>query len=121
MGNKQIYIMEKNKVDMYIVANAEKFSSDKLGLIRMKLLELDDDKFTMLQCIELKNTTTMLLFSLFLGHWGVDRFMVGETGLGVLKLITCGGAGVWTVIDWFLVTQYTKDYNFNKLMMTLGY
>lgn len=47
--------------------------------------------------------------------------MVGETGLGVLKLITCGGAGVWTVIDWFLVTQYTKDYNFNKLMMTLGY
>lgn len=57
--------MEKNKVDMYIVANAEKFSSDKLGLIRMKLLELDDDKFTMLQCIELKNTTTMLLFSLF--------------------------------------------------------
>ena len=48
--------MEKNKVDMYIVANAEKFSSDKLGLIRMKLLELDDDKFTMLQCIELKNT-----------------------------------------------------------------
>lgn len=108
--------MEKNKVDMFIATNSDKFAAEKIGFIRSKLLEMDDDKFSVLQCVEFKNTTTLLLFSLFLGSWGVDRFMLGETGLGVLKLLTCGGCGIWTIIDWFLIIQKTKDYNFNKFM-----
>ena len=41
---------------------------------------------------------TMIL-SWLLGYFGADRFYRGEVGLGVVKLITLGGFGVWWIID----------------------
>ncbi|HIS03543.1 MAG TPA: TM2 domain-containing protein [Candidatus Pullichristensenella avicola] len=43
----------------------------------------------------MKSKTTAIILSVLLGQLGIDRFYLGYTGLGVVKLITCGGFGVW--------------------------
>jgi TM2 domain-containing membrane protein YozV len=45
------------------------------------------------------------LISWSLGYLGIDRFYKGEVGLGVLKLLTFGGLGVWWLIDAILWTR----------------
>lgn len=53
------------------------------------------------------NWLLTLLMSVFFGSIGVDRFLMGHVGLGLLKLFTAGGCGVWYIIDIILIaTKY---------------
>ncbi len=59
-----------------------------------------------------KDWVTTLLLSILVGWLGVDRFYAGSIGLGILKLITLGGCGIWSLIDIILVaTGSFKDGN----------
>jgi TM2 domain-containing membrane protein YozV len=106
--------MEQNRIDMFIASMGSKFPSEKFMLMRSQLEKIDDNKLMVIQSIDYKDPTTLLIISIFVGHFGVDRFMLGETGLGVAKLLTCGGLGIWTIIDWFIIMNKTKEMNFQN-------
>lgn len=52
--------------------------------------------------------TLTLIMSIFFGTLGVDRFLMGHVGLGILKLISAGGCGIWWLIDLILIASKHK-------------
>ena len=112
--------MDSQKVDMYIMSHAKYFESHNIAFIRDMMLKADDSKFLNVQTISLKDPTTILIVSLLAGSLGVDRFLLGDTGLGVGKLLTCGGLGMWAVVDWFMVMGRARELNYELLMRALA-
>lgn len=63
-----------------------------------------------------KSWLVALLLSIFLGGLGIDRFYLGYIGLGILKLLTFGGCGIWYLIDLILIAaNKIKDAQGNPL------
>jgi TM2 domain-containing membrane protein YozV len=107
--------MEAQKVDMFIMTNAKFFESFQINAIRERLLAMDDSKWGMVSTMQFKDPTVSLIVSILVGSLGIDRFIIGDTGLGIGKLLTCGGLGIWAIIDWFLIMPATREKNMQKI------
>ena len=110
-------MMNVQTVDNYIILHQKYFPGDKILCLNERLYAMDEQRFSMLSTVELKDPVVILIISIFLGGLGIDRFMIGDIGLGVLKLLTFGVFGIFTIIDWFLISGRTKEKNFNQVMM----
>ncbi|HWS01514.1 MAG TPA: TM2 domain-containing protein [Prolixibacteraceae bacterium] len=111
--------MDAQNVDYFLMANSKYFEGHQLFHIRERLLALDESKWRMLQYMQFNDPVILLIVSLITGPLAVDRFMVGDIGLGVVKLLTCGGLGVWVIVDWILIMGITRRKNTEKLMMAI--
>ncbi len=112
--------MDSSKVDMFIMSNSKYFESQTLLPIRERLIQTDDSRWAVLQTMQFKDPTMILIISLLVGYLGIDRFMIGDTGLGIGKLLTCGGFGIWAIIDWFLIMGATREKNLAQLQPLLA-
>lgn len=109
--------MEEKSIELFLAINGNKFPEEAQMEIREILSKSDGLRSNIIQSLEYKDPTTILLVSIFAGQLGIDRFLLGDTGTGVAKLILsflCIGY-IWVVIDWFMIQGDTKRHNLEKL------
>ncbi len=111
--------MDQQKVDMFLMSYAKYFNAYHLSAIRDQLLKMDDSKMLMLQSTNIKDPTMTLIISIVGGSIGIDRFYLGDTGLGIAKLLTCGGFGIWTIVDWFQIQGRAREVNMERIQQVL--
>ena len=104
-------------ISMYLMNNSKFFPASSLPMVQQKLGTLNESQLMSLSSLDLKDPTMMLIISVVAGTLGIDRFMIGDVGMGVLKLLTAGLCGILTIIDWFLISGKTKEKNLSSLMM----
>ena len=115
-----LHTIDSQKVDLFLVSHQKYFKPEHIPLIKDRLLALGDDKFALICSLDYQDPTTILLVSIFGGCLGIDRMLVGDTGLGYLKIITVGGLGIWVIVDWFLIQGRTREQNYLKLLQVIG-
>lgn len=108
--------MEKSQVDQLLAIYGGRFSIGCINIVRENLLKMEYNQGALFLA-QTKDPTIAIILSVLTGGLGIDRFYIGDTIMGVLKLITCGGCGIWTIIDLFLIMDATKEKNLQNLMM----
>ena len=103
--------MDSNQVNFWLNANVENFNLGDLPVIRAKLEELDDNQMMFLQGVKFKKPSTVFLIALLLG-W--ERFLLNDTGVGIIKVITAYGCGIWWLIDIFSAKKRAQKYNLQQ-------
>ena len=111
--------VDPQKVEMYILSNRQYFPSEKLIYMKNKMFEMDENKFELVSTVDLKSPQIIMLVSIFLGELGVDRFMIGDIGMGILKLFTGGLCGILWLYDFFTIAERVKKINFENIMILL--
>ena len=106
-------IGEANQL-LYLYGN--RLPIESMEMIRNKLVEMDYS-IASIRMAQFKDPTMAIILSVLVGSLGVDRFYIGDVGLGVGKLLTCGGAYIWWLIDIFMIQDATKRKNMEMFMM----
>lgn len=105
----------EERVRYWLSANAAKLPEAQLHSLKERLMNMSDVEFDRISYVSLTDPTMMLIISIFFGSLGVDRFALGDVGLGIGKLLTCGGLYIWWIIDLFNIMDATKEKNMQKL------
>ena len=108
--------MRQELVQAFMLKNGDCFDFVAAQEVQKKLEALDDSNSAILYSLNLQKPTVMLIIAILLG-W--DRFFLDDIALGVVKVITCYGCGIWWLIDIFSAKKRTYEYNHKKFTEAL--
>lgn len=109
--------MEQEKVNQLLMMMGSKIPSESIPMVRDRLLKSDMSESDFLILVNgMKDPTLSLILSILVGILGVDRFYIGDVGLGIGKLLTFGGCHIWALVDIFLIMGATKEKNLELLL-----
>lgn len=111
--------MEQQQVEQLIAIYGNKLPIESIITVREKLLSMDYNTASIILA-QAKDPTISIILSIIVGSWGIDRIYIGDVGLGIIKLLTCGGCGIWWLIDLFLITDATKRKNLLQITEIYG-
>ena len=111
--------MNKATADQWLQLNRRYLPAKSMPVLRKMLCNADARGETMLQTIRFFKPTSAVICSIFFGMLGIDRFLIGDTGMGVLKFLTGGLCGVLYIADWFLIGGEAKEKNYLTVMNAL--
>lgn len=109
-----------DKINLWLMSSQDKLPSEKMGLLKSALEKAEESKIDSIISIELKSPMTIFLLSWFIGWLSLDRFLLGSTGVGIARLLTFQGLGIWWLVDLITSMKRTKEYNFLKIKNYLG-
>ena len=142
-------MQNSDQVDTYLMMHQNKFPRTTLTILRAKMLDASDSQWNKVRFSELIEPNTMLLISLFIGRFGIERFIIKRRVSGILKLLICLpaiAAGIaclflflmqeneygklclflfllgevcW-IADLFLIRRMTREYNYNQINKLLN-
>lgn len=108
--------MDINQANQLLAIYGNRLPFISIDMARNKLLNMDYQVAT-IRMAQFKDPTLSLILSILVGSLGIDRFYIGDVGLGVGKLLTCGGIYIWWLVDLFMIQEATKNKNLEMLMM----
>lgn len=120
---KSTSTVDRRDVDAFIMLKGNFFPDISLRDVRDRLAALRHDQFSVVTAVDYKDPTVMLIISIFVGALGVDRFLLGQVGIGVGKLLTtcfCGIGVIWWLIDLFKISDDVKTFNYQKLLQMIS-
>lgn len=98
-------------VNAFMLAKGDWFAPEKADAIKSQLMGASDSYFKAAVAADYRDPEMMLIWALA----GIDRFFLDDTLMGVLKVVTGGGLGIWWIIDLFSIKKRTFEYNFNLI------
>ena len=114
-GNQPTVAEMESRVNRFLIRNKDFLPEREIGKIREYLMSLDKNQMNVIEGLSFQTPMTVWIVSFFLGFLGLDRFMIGDTMMGVVKLLTGGICGIMWIVDLFLITGKTREANFRKL------
>jgi hypothetical protein len=108
--------MDISEANQLLALYGNRLPIESMEMIRKRLIEMDYS-IASIRMAQFKDPTMALILSVLVGSLGVDRFYIGDVGLGVGKLLTCGGAYIWWLIDLFMIQDATRKKNMEMFLM----
>ena len=108
--------MKQEQIQAFMLQNGECFDSIQVPEIQKLLEAVPDEKASLVLGASFQKPTVILIIAILLG-W--ERFFLDDIGLGVAKVLTGYGCGIWWLVDIFSAKKRAWAYNYKKLQEAL--